>query len=48
MGKFGKELITSLTQAAAHARDRKVKSMRLTTVEIPDVKARYGDSADPI
>jgi putative transcriptional regulator len=39
MGKFAKELITSLEQAAAHARGRKVEGMRITTVEVPDVKA---------
>ena len=39
MGKFAKELITSLGQAAAHARGRKVRGMRVTAVEIPDVKA---------
>jgi putative transcriptional regulator len=39
MGKFAKELITSLTQATAHARGRKVKGLRVTTVEMPDVKA---------
>jgi putative transcriptional regulator len=37
MGKFGKELITSLKQAAAHAQGRKARGMRLTKVE--DVKA---------
>lgn len=39
MGKFGKELIESMQQAAQHAQGRKVRSMRVTTVEIPDVKA---------
>lgn len=39
MGKFGKELIESLTQAAAHAQGRRVKGVRVTKVEIPDVKA---------
>jgi putative transcriptional regulator len=39
MAKFGKELITSLAQAAEHACGRKVKGMRVTTIEIPDVKA---------
>jgi putative transcriptional regulator len=39
MGKFGKELIESMTQATTHARGRKVPGMRVTTVEIPDVKA---------
>jgi putative transcriptional regulator len=39
MAKFAKELITSLTQAAKHARGGKVKGMRVTAVELPDVKA---------
>jgi putative transcriptional regulator len=39
MGKFGDELIESMRQAAAHAQGRKVRGMRMTTVEIPDVKA---------
>jgi putative transcriptional regulator len=39
MGNFGRELITSLTQAASHARGRRVKGMRFMKVEIPDVKA---------
>ena len=39
MGKFAKELMTSLTQAAAHARSGKVKGLRVTSVEMPDVKA---------
>jgi putative transcriptional regulator len=39
MAKFAKELITSLTQAAKHARGGKVKRMRVTAVELPDVKA---------
>ena len=39
MGKFAKELIESLTQAAAHAKGRRVKGMRVTKVELPDVKA---------
>ena len=39
MGKFGKELIESMEQAAAFARGRKVRGMRVTKVEIPDVKA---------
>ena len=39
MGKFGNELIESMTQAVAHARGRKVKGMRVTKVKIPDVKA---------
>ena len=39
MSKFGKELIASMKQAAAHARGRRVRGMRVTKVEIPDVKA---------
>jgi putative transcriptional regulator len=39
MSKFGNELIASMKQAAAHARGRKVRGMRVTKVEIPDVKA---------
>jgi putative transcriptional regulator len=39
MGKFGKELIASMKQAPAHAQGRKARGMRLTKVEMPDVKA---------
>jgi putative transcriptional regulator len=39
MSKFGKDLIESMTQAATHAGGRKVVGLRVTTVEIPDVKA---------
>jgi putative transcriptional regulator len=39
MAKFAKELITSLRQAAKHARGGKVKGLRVTSVELPDVKA---------
>jgi putative transcriptional regulator len=39
MTKFGQELIESLQQAAKHAGGRKVRGMRVTKVEIPDVKA---------
>jgi putative transcriptional regulator len=39
MSKFGKDLIASMEQAAAHARGRKVAGLRVTTVDIPDVKA---------
>jgi putative transcriptional regulator len=39
MGKYGDELIESMRQAAAHAQGRKVRGMRITAVEIPDVKA---------
>jgi putative transcriptional regulator len=39
MSKFGQELIKSMKQAATHAGGRKVRGMRVTKVEIPDVKA---------
>ena len=39
MAKFSKDLITSLQQAAAHARGRKRRGVRVTRIEIPDVKA---------
>jgi putative transcriptional regulator len=39
MSKFGDELIESLKQAAEHAKGGKVHGMRLTKVELPDVKA---------
>lgn len=39
MGKFGEELIESLKQATEHAKGGKVRGMRTTTVELPDVKA---------
>jgi putative transcriptional regulator len=39
MGKLGKQLIASMKQAAAHAQGRRVSGMRVTKVEIPDVKA---------
>jgi putative transcriptional regulator len=39
MSTFGKELIASMKQAAAHARGRKVRGLRVTKVEMPDVKA---------
>jgi putative transcriptional regulator len=39
MGKFADDLITSLEEAASHARGRKVKGMRVTKMEVPDVKA---------
>jgi putative transcriptional regulator len=39
MSKFADELVESLQQAAAHAKGRKVKGMRVTRMEIPDVKA---------
>ncbi|HET7805267.1 MAG TPA: helix-turn-helix domain-containing protein [Pseudolabrys sp.] len=39
MTKFGKELIESLSQAAAHAEGRRARGVRVTKVELPDVKA---------
>ena len=39
MGRFGKELIESLSQAVEHARGAKNSRVRVTTVELPDVKA---------
>jgi len=39
MSKFGRELIQSMQQAARHASGRKVPGMRVTVVEMPDVKA---------
>jgi putative transcriptional regulator len=39
MSKFGTDLIASLEQAAKHARGRKVRGMRVTKIEMPDVKA---------
>jgi putative transcriptional regulator len=39
MSTFGRELIESMTQAARHAAGRKLPGMRITTVEVPDVKA---------
>jgi putative transcriptional regulator len=39
MGRFGKELIESLAQAAAHAEGRRLKGVRVTKVEVPDVRA---------
>jgi len=39
MSKFGQELIESMKQAALHATGRKVPGTRVTTVEVPDVKA---------
>jgi|SRR5215468_10048599 len=38
-GKFADELITSMKQAAQHAGGRRVRGLRITTVEVPDVKA---------
>ena len=39
MGTFAKELITSMKQATAHARGRKTRGVRVTVVEMPDVRA---------
>ena len=39
MAKFANELIASMKQAVAHAKGRKVRGIRVTTVEMPDVKA---------
>jgi putative transcriptional regulator len=39
MSQFASELIASMKQATAHANGRKVRGMRVTTVEMPDVKA---------
>src|SRR5216684_7249270 len=39
MAKFGGELIESMRQAERHASGRKVRGMRVTKVELPDVKA---------
>jgi len=38
MSKFGRELIESLTEALAHAQG-KPNSVRVTVVEVPDVRA---------
>src|SRR5260221_7841174 len=39
LGKFGKELIESMQQAARHAAGKKVRGLRVSKVELPDVKA---------
>ena len=39
MSKFGKDLVTSLGQAVDHARGKKVAGMRVSVVEVPDVRA---------
>jgi len=39
VGKFAKELIESMQQAAKHAADKRVRGLRLSKVEVPDVKA---------
>jgi putative transcriptional regulator len=38
MPKFADELIASLNQAVSHARGQKVRGIRVTTVDAPDVK----------
>jgi putative transcriptional regulator len=39
MGKFAKELIESMQQAARHAAGKRVRGLRVSKVELPDVKA---------
>ena len=39
MSTFGDDLIKSLKQAVAHARGKKVRGIRVTVVEVPDVRA---------
>ena len=39
MGKFGEELIESLQQAAKHAAGKKVRGLRVSKLELPNVKA---------
>ena len=39
MSKFGKELIESMQQAAKHAAGKKALGLRVSKVELPDVKA---------
>jgi putative transcriptional regulator len=39
MSKFGEKLIVSMKQAAAHSNGRKPRGMRVTKLEVPDVKA---------
>ena len=39
MGKFAKELIESMQQAAKHAADKRLRGLRVSKVEVPDVKA---------
>ena len=39
MGKFGEELIESLQQAAKHAVGKKVRGLRVSKVELPNVRA---------
>jgi putative transcriptional regulator len=39
MGKFGKELIESMQLAARHAAGKRVRGLRVSKLELPDVKA---------
>jgi putative transcriptional regulator len=39
MGKFAKELIESLQQAAKHAAGKRMRGLRVSKVELPDVRA---------
>jgi putative transcriptional regulator len=39
MARFAKELIESLQQAARHAAGTKVRGLRVSRVELPDVKS---------
>ena len=39
MGKFGEELIESMQQAAKHAARKNVQGLRVSKVELPDVRA---------
>ena len=39
VGKFGKELIESMQQAARHATSKRVRGLRVSKVELPDVRA---------
>jgi len=39
MSKFGRDLIASLSQAVEHARGKKKTGMRVTVVDVPDVRA---------
>jgi len=39
MGKFAKDLIESMQQAARHAAGTRVRGLRVSKIELPDVKA---------
>src|ERR1043165_4464684 len=39
MSKFGNDLIASLKQATAHARGQRPRGVRVTLVDVPDVRA---------